>query len=191
MKLSDAPQQWPADSTSRRPLAELIPAARNARTHSPAQVEQLAASMKTWGWTNPVLVDEAGVLIAGHGRVLAAQSLGWDEGAVMVAAGWTDAQKRAYAIADNQLAVNAGWAPEILALELDELRDMSFDLSLIGFEPGELNGLIGTSNTAPDSSPQLDGIEFRIVVRCADEQEQGALLTEMESRGHKCQLLMS
>ena len=141
MKLSDAPQQWPADSVSRRPIAELIPAARNARTHSPAQVEQLAASMKTWGWTNPVLVDEAGVMIAGHGRVLAAQSLGWDEAAVMVAAGWTDAQKRAYAIADNQLAVNAGWAPEILALELDELRDMDFDLSLIGFTQEEMDAL--------------------------------------------------
>ena len=123
------------------PLAELIPAARNARTHSPAQIEQLAASLKAWGWTNPVLVDDQGVLIAGHGRVLAAQSLGWAEAAVMVAEGWTDAEKRAYALADNKLAMNAGWSPEILALELDELRDMDFDLSLIGFTQEEMDAL--------------------------------------------------
>ena len=166
MKLSDAPQQWPADSVSRRPIAELIPAARNARTHSPAQVEQLAASMKTWGWTNPVLVDEAGVLIAGHGRVLAAQSLGWAEAAVMVAEGWTDAEKRAYALADNKLAMNAGWSPEILALELDELRDMDFDLSLIGFEPGELNDLIGTPNFGPGSIDEQGHLDQKTPVEC-------------------------
>lgn len=86
--------KWPADKVERRPIEALIPAARNARTHSDAQVAQIAASMKEWGWTNPVLVDEAGGIIAGHGRVLAARKLGFAEAPVMVAEGWTGATRR-------------------------------------------------------------------------------------------------
>jgi ParB-like chromosome segregation protein Spo0J len=100
--------KWPADRVERRSINALIPYARNARTHSDAQVAQIAASMKEWGWTNPVLIDEEGGIIAGHGRVLAARKLGLTEAPVMVAEGWTEAQKRAYVIADNQLALNAG-----------------------------------------------------------------------------------
>lgn len=150
-------QQWPADRVERRAIAELIPSARNARTHSPNQIEQLSASMGQWGFTNPVLVDEVGGIIAGHGRVLAAQALGWDEVPVMTATGWTESQKRAYLIADNRLALNAGWDAELLSVELDELRDMDFDLGLIGFEAGELNDLIGTPNTGydPDEVPPV------------------------------------
>jgi ParB-like chromosome segregation protein Spo0J len=85
------------------------PYAKNSRTHSEAQVAQLAASMQEWGWTNPVLADEAGGVICGHARILAARQLGYAEVPVMVARGWSDAQKRAYVIADNQLALNAGW----------------------------------------------------------------------------------
>ena len=96
------------DKIERRPIGSLIPYARNARTHSDAQIQQIAASMREWGWTNPVLVDEAGGIIAGHGRVLAAQRLQVSEVPVIVASGWTDAQKRAYIIADNKLALNAG-----------------------------------------------------------------------------------
>jgi DNA modification methylase len=149
--------QWPADQVERRPVASLIPAARNARTHSPAQIEQLVASLREWGWTNPVLVDEGGRIIAGHGRVLAAQALGWPEVPVMVATGWTEAQKRAYLIADNQLALVAGWDEELLAVELDELRDLKFDLPLLGFSQAELNALIGTPNTGydPDEVPPV------------------------------------
>jgi hypothetical protein len=96
---------WPADQVERWPIDRLIPYAKNSRTHSEAQIAQLAASMKEWGWTNPVLADEAGGLIAGEGRILAARQLGSAEVPVMVARGWTDAQKRAYVIADNQLAL--------------------------------------------------------------------------------------
>ena len=92
--------------------------------------------MKEWGWTNPVLADEAGGVIAGHARILAARQLGYGEVPVMVARGWTDAQKRAYVIADNQLALNAGWDRELLGLELGELKLGGFDLALTGF--GEL-----------------------------------------------------
>ena len=100
---------WPADRVERWPLDKLVPYARNARTHSEEQVAQIAASMREWGWTNPVLVDEAGMIIAGHGRVLAARKLGIGEVPVMIARGWTEAQKRAYVLADNQLALNAAW----------------------------------------------------------------------------------
>ena len=94
------PQQevhpWPADKVERWPVTRLVPYARNARTHSPAQVEQIAASIKEWGWTNPILIDEDGTIIAGHGRVLAAQSAGILDVPVMIARGWTEAQRRAY-----------------------------------------------------------------------------------------------
>jgi len=100
---------WPADKVERWPIDRLIPYAGNARTHSADQVDQIAASIREWGWTNPVLVGEDNTLIAGHGRVLAARKLRISEVPVMVATGWSEAQKKAYAIADNKLAVNAGW----------------------------------------------------------------------------------
>ena len=133
---------WPADSVARRPVASLLPYARNARTHSDEQVAQIAASVLEWGWTSPVLVDEAGMIIAGHGRVLAAQRLGLPEVPVMVASGWSEAQKRAYVIADNKLALNAGWDPELLPVELGDLKGLGFDLSLTGFGELELGKLL-------------------------------------------------
>jgi DNA modification methylase len=144
---------WPADKVERRPLAALVPNARNARTHSAEQVAQLAASMRQWGWTNPVLVDEGGGIIAGHGRVLAAVELGFADVPVMVAGGWTEAQKRAYALADNQLALNAGWDMDTLADELRGLKDWDFDLSLLGFD--NLDALLARSAglTDPDEAP--------------------------------------
>ena len=132
---------WPADKVERRKVADLTPYARNARTHSEAQVAQIAASIKEWGWTVPVLVDDDGTIIAGHGRVLAAQSLGLDEVPVMVATGWTEAQRRAYVIADNNLALNSGWDDELLRVELDELGEMGFDLELTGFSLDEVEAL--------------------------------------------------
>ncbi len=136
------PQQWPADSVARRPIAALVPYARNSRTHSPGQVDQIAASMKEWGWTNPVLVDEEGGIIAGHGRILAAQKLGWPEVPVMVATGWTDGQKRAYVLADNKLALNAGWDNAMLGLELGDLKALDFDTDLTGFSADEIAALL-------------------------------------------------
>jgi ParB-like chromosome segregation protein Spo0J len=100
--------EWPADKVERWKIDRLIPYARNARTHDEAQVAQIAASIREWGWTVPVLVDEQGTIIAGHGRVLAARKLGYTEVPVMVARGWSEAQRRAYVLADNKLAENAG-----------------------------------------------------------------------------------
>jgi DNA modification methylase len=133
---------WPADSVSRMEVELLIPYARNSRTHSDEQVSQIAASIKEWGFTTPVLVDEDNVLIAGHGRVMAAKKLGLTDVPTMVASGWTDAQKQAYVIADNKLALNAGWDEELLKVELSELKGLDFDLDLVGFNSSELADLL-------------------------------------------------
>ena len=141
----------------RLPLADLIPYARNARTHSDAQVAQIAASIKEFGWTNPVLIDGERGIIAGHGRVLAARKLGMEEVPCIELAHLTDAQKRAYILADNQLAANAGWDMELLKIELGDLDEAGFDLSLIGFDEGFLAGLLEDlpeGLTDPDETPE-------------------------------------
>jgi ParB-like chromosome segregation protein Spo0J len=142
-KSTPAPQpQWPADRVERWPIERLIPYARNARTHSDAQVAALAASIREWGWTMPALVDEAGTLIAGHGRVLAARQLDITEIPTMVARGWTEAQIKAYRIADNQLPTLAGWDQQLLGVELAELQGLGANIELIGFSTGEADKLM-------------------------------------------------
>ncbi len=141
---------WPADKVERRKVADLVPYARNARTHSPEQVDQIAASIKEWGWTTPVLIDETGEIIAGHGRILAAQKLKIAEVPTMVAEGWTEAQKRAYVLADNKLALNAGWDMELLKVELLDLDAHNFDLGLIGFHEDELANIFAPVFTDED-----------------------------------------
>jgi DNA modification methylase len=138
-----------------RPLATLVPYARNARKHSPAQVDKIAASMREWGWTNPILVDEHGGIIAGHGRLLAAQKLGLDEAPCMVARGWTDAQRRAYVIADNQLALEAGWDREMLSLEVADLAALDFNLELTGFGDLEIKSLLGRGDEIPEDADKV------------------------------------
>jgi hypothetical protein len=152
-KNPDSGPKWPADRVERWPIERLIPDARNARTHSAEQVAQIAGSMREWGWTNPVLVDEAGSVIAGHGRILAARQLGFTEVPVMVAVGWTEAQRRAYLIADNQLGLNAGWDFGLLKSELQGLRDWDFDLGLLGFK--DLDALLAKAGlTDPEAAPE-------------------------------------
>jgi DNA modification methylase len=147
---------WPADKVERWPVAKLVPNARNARTHSEEQVTQLAASIEEWGWTIPVLVDEVGGIIAGHGRIMAAHRLGIEDVPVMVAAGWSDAKKRAYMLADNKLTLNGEWDLDRLAIEIAELRASDFDISLIGFSESEIDDLLkadGGGLTDPDEAP--------------------------------------
>jgi DNA modification methylase len=141
-----------------RPLGELIPYARNPRTHTDAQVAQIAASIREFGWTNPVLVDGQNGIIAGHGRVLAARKLGLERVPVIELAHMSEAQRRAYLLADNQLALNAGWDDELLRLELADLSELGFDLGLIGFGEGDLERLLaGTKEglTEDDEAPAL------------------------------------
>lgn len=123
-------------------VEKLIPYVRNSRTHSDAQVAQIAASIKEFGWTNPILVDGENGIIAGHGRLLAARKLGAKEVPVIELSHLTESQKRAYVIADNQLAMNAGWDTAMLTLELADLKESEFDLDLIGFDAKELEKLL-------------------------------------------------
>ena len=140
-----------------RPVAELIPYARNARTHSPAQVALIAGSIREYGFTNPVLVDGANGIIAGHGRVMAARKLGLATVPVIELAHLSEAQKRAYILADNRLAEQAGWDREFLALELGDLRDMAVDLASLGFDAGELDALLRSGEADPreDEVPEV------------------------------------
>lgn len=148
---------WPADQVERWPIERLIPYARNARTHSEEQIAQIAASIREWGWTNPVLVAESGTIVAGHGRVLGARKLGLAEVPVMVARGWTDTQIRAYALADNKISLNAGWDDGLLALEIADLQELNFDLNLTGFSDDEILAIRSPPTeglTDPDVAPE-------------------------------------
>jgi ParB family chromosome partitioning protein len=160
-------ERWPADAVERRSVKELVPYARNARTHSDAQVRQIAASIEEWGWTNPILIDENGGIIAGHGRLMAADKLGLTDVPVMVASGWTPEQKKAYILADNQLALNADWDKQLLGVELNDLTAAGFDVSLIGFDPQSLEDLMYGADFAPgslDEQGKLDELAPKIVI---------------------------
>lgn len=138
-----------------RPIAGLVPFANNARTHSDAQIEQIAKSIEEFGWTNPVLIDEDGGIVAGHCRVLAAEGLGLTSVPTITLTGLSEAQRRAYVLADNKLALNAGWDENILSIELTGLSDMDFDLSVLGFDDLDLVKFLahGVGETDPDDTP--------------------------------------
>lgn len=125
-----------------RKISELKPHPDNARTHSEAQVAKIVASLRTYGFTNPVLIDEADTILAGHARCLAAPKAGYVNAPCIVLAGLTEAQKRAYVIADNKLALEAGWDESMLAGEFMKLRSMDFDLRLTGFDFAEIDDIL-------------------------------------------------
>jgi len=136
----------------------LIPYARNSRTHSEAQVAQIAASIKEFGFTNPVLIDADGGIIAGHGRVMGARQLGMTEVPCIRLGYLSDAQKRAYVIADNKLALNAGWDDAILALELRDLADVGYDMGLTGFDSKDIDALLATLDATPEGQTDADAV---------------------------------
>tara|TARA_Y100001973_G_C5162800_1_gene314448 strand:- start:76 stop:1353 length:1278 start_codon:yes stop_codon:yes gene_type:complete len=140
-------------------IDELIPYVNNARTHTDEQVKQIASSIKEFGWTNPVLIDGDNGVIAGHGRLLAGQKLGMDKVPTIELQGLSEAQKKAYILADNRLAQNAGWDEDLLKIELQDLESMDFDMSLIGFELAELNKFLKEETeglTDPDEVPDVE-----------------------------------
>lgn len=139
-------------------LDALIPYARNSRTHSDDQVAQIAASIREFGFTNPVLIDGDGGIIAGHGRVLGARKLGMAQVPCIRLAHLSEAQRRAYVIADNKLALNAGWDDEMLALELRDLQGLDFDLSLTGFDDADINALIAGLDATPEGETDADAV---------------------------------
>lgn len=142
----------------KRPTESLIPYARNARTHSEQQVQQIAASMREFGFTNPVLIDETGEIIAGHGRVMAAKHLALPEVPCLILTGLTAAQRQAYVLADNKLAELAGWDEDLLAQELKTLQSMDFDLELMGFDDAEINEMLALSEALPEGNTDPDDV---------------------------------
>ena len=150
------------------PVTALIPYARNARTHSDAQVAQIAASIREFGFTNPVLVDAEGGVIAGHGRLLAARKLGMAEVPTLELNHLTPAQRRAYVLADNRLALSAGWDADLLRIELGELQDEGFDLALTGFDIDEIAGFLAGSGTGLTDADDIPATPELPVSRLGD-----------------------
>ena len=152
----------PAPATATRietwPLERLIPYERNARTHSPEQVAQIVASIQEFGFTNPILVDGADGILAGHGRLAAAKDMGLALVPVIVLDHLSAAQRKAYILADNKLALNAGWDEELLRLELGDLQMEDFDLSLIGFSDEELADLLPEVEQLPPEDADADAV---------------------------------
>lgn len=153
--------------------SELVPYERNARTHSEAQVAQIAAAIEQFGWTNPVLIDERDGVIAGHGRLAAASLIGHELVPTICIAGLTDSQRRALVIADNKLALNAGWNDALLAAEVQALLMTDIDVSLLGFNEADMLYLSGGgANFQPGSTAdqgQLDKTEPIICPACGHE----------------------
>jgi ParB-like chromosome segregation protein Spo0J len=171
----------------------LIPYVNNSRTHSEKQVKQVAASIKEFGFTNPILVDDGGGVIAGHGRLLAAQMLGLDEVPTITLEGLTEAQRKAYVIADNQLALNSGWDEESLKIELDRLSELEFDTDLLGFDLDDLKSLFDEDEV--DLEKELDDLGdvkemYQIIVDCHDSIGQSVLLEKLTEEGYECKVLI-
>ena len=167
----DTPTLWPADQIERRDTAKLIPYARNARRHRSSQIAEIAASIKEWGWTVPILIDDHDVIIAGHGRVLAAERLGIKDLPVCVARGWSEQKKRAYRLADNEIPLHAQWDKTLLRVELGELRNQGVDLELMGFAAED--AIVGGPDPLGDvpHALQLHPPREYCVVMCADQTE--------------------
>lgn len=169
------------------------PYTRNARTHSEDQIERIAASIQQFGFLQPILVDgKAGGILTGHGRLRAAQHLKMKTVPVIQAAHLSAAQRRAYVLADNKLAELAGWDEAVLAKELAAIQD-SINLEDLGFSDTEIERLLADleSGGAADASPQLAGIEYRVIVDCKSETHQAALLGRFEKEGLPCRALIS
>ena len=181
-----------ASSTSIKKVkvSDLIPYANNSRTHSDEQVLQIASSIKEFGFLNPVIIDADNGIIAGHGRVMAANKLGIKELPCVDASHLSEAQRKAYVIADNKIALNSEWDNELLRIELNVLDEMGFDLDLTGFSADELAQL--SNDLEIEEEKQSDGESYSeaysIVIDCIDEEEQEALYNEFKSRGLRCQV---
>ena len=157
-----------------RSVADLIPYASNSRTHSDAQVAQIAASIREFGWTSPILVSGDNTIIAGHGRLLAARKLGMDEVPAIVLDHLSKAQQRALVIADNQLALNAGWDMDMLKAEIETLNIEGFQLELLGFDDNELQRILNEPNFeagTEDDQGKLDKLDPKMVIcpKCQHE----------------------
>lgn len=167
----------------------LIPYSGNSRKHDSNQVSQIAASIKEFGFNNPILIDDENGIIAGHGRLMAAQKLGIDEVPCLKLGHLSDAQRRAYVIADNKLALNADWDDETLKAEIERLLDENFDLNMTGFDEEELDKLL-TEDTNDVDSEDEDDINslIEVIVECENEDQQQLAYNILTEKGFKCRL---
>jgi ParB-like chromosome segregation protein Spo0J len=172
--------------------ADLIPYARNSRTHSDAQLAKLAASIREFGFLNPIIVDGQNGIIAGHGRVMAAQKLGMETLPCIEAAHLTDAQRRAYVIADNRMALDAGWDDELLKVELRDLDAVGFDLTLTGFEVDEMAALFDelVDNNNQEKEQNLEEHENQLLLQFESEPQLEEWFSKFEQMdGVTCKIL--
>tara|TARA_R110000803_G_scaffold139588_3_gene206254 strand:- start:3198 stop:3803 length:606 start_codon:yes stop_codon:yes gene_type:complete len=167
-------------------VSDLIPYVNNSRTHSDEQTTQIASSIKEFGFTNPVLIDESGGLIAGHGRLMAAKKLDLKEVPCIVLSGLTEAQKKAYIIADNQLPQNAGWDLDKLKLEIDTLSEMDFDIDLLGFDDDFLSimetDVVDLGMTPEEKLDNYLNGDTKII-RLAYSEEEVSTVTKLMDKG--------
>lgn len=172
-------------------INELTPYANNSRTHSDEQVNQIVASIKEWGFTNPILIDERNGIIAGHGRLLAAMLLNMDTIPTITLTGLTDEQKRAYVIADNKLALNSEWDYTLLKSEVESLVDI--DLELLGFDGDELNLILHGVDEEPlaeiEHDDAFDEQRYTLLVEYDTEQQLQVAFEEAQRKGFQCKIL--
>ena len=161
---------------------KLIPYVNNARTHDEKQVTQIAASIKEFGFNNPILMDGDNGVVAGHGRLMAAKKLGLKEVPCIELSHLSEVQKKAYILADNKLALNAGWDDEMLKNELESLKAMDFDLSLAGFEDDD------TSESSNENNQSEVFETFQILIDCDSENQQQLIFEELTEKGYKCRV---
>ncbi len=166
----------------------LIPYANNARTHSDAQVAQIAASIRKFGFTNPVLTSDDNTIIAGHGRVMAARKLGLTQVPVIRLSHLSETQRKAYILADNKLALNAGWDDDLLRIEIKELLENQFQIDLLGFDVEEITRLMDEEISLHEPEEQKYSEVFNIIVECKNEQEQERVFNELDEKGYKCRV---
>ena len=182
--------------------AALVPYVRNSRTHSPEQVAAVARSIQQFGFTNPVLIDAHNTIIAGHGRVMAAQSIGLGTVPCIRLAHLTDAQRRAYVIADNKLPELSGWDLDALASEVESLiHQDAFDIDLLGFGADELHALLHGGQEPEQQTPATQAAapekpfnyqeKFAVLVDCKDEAHQATVYDALTAKGYACKVLVN
>lgn len=170
------------------PINDLKEYENNSRTHSEEQITQIVNSIKEFGFTNPILIDNKNLIIAGHGRLLAAKKLDLKEVPTIVLNNLSEEQKKAYIIADNQLAMNAGWDFEMLKNEIMTIAD-DIDLNLLGFNEQELANIIdGLELIEPELQEQEYKEVFNVIINCEDENHQEKTFNELQEKGYECQV---
>ncbi|MBO9484129.1 ParB N-terminal domain-containing protein [Salinisphaera sp. G21_0] len=173
-----------------RKVSDLIPYVNNSRVHDEEQIIQICSSIKEFGFTNPVLIDEENGIIAGHGRLMAAKKLNLKTVPCIVLAGLSEAQKKAYVIADNSIALNSSWNMDVLSREVEALQAEDFDLNLLGFKDDFMVSLFDDPAPEPEQKPNGEEYTeiFNILVECDNEAHQQEVYDELTQKGLKCRV---